>query len=252
VQSWLRDAEAARFTTAQVAPVYLSQHGYENLAGGNCDLACTDRRLTVRELAQFGDAAPIGRRIAFYGYGLYVNHNNPLDAIFARHLRMVFQKQMTDWGELAGERIPTWRGPINLYGQSKSTRAGMIMAPLAKIWFAEPTWQVLKTDQDVIAAVAADPHGLGFASIGYDNDHVRYLGLRMQRHDAPAFPSIEEIEAERYGLAKLIYVYYVAPATPPVTAALQYLQSDAGRRAIESTDLWVIPPDAAAVTRPAP
>jgi ABC-type phosphate transport system substrate-binding protein len=249
VESWLREAQSPGFATTQVSPVYLSQHGFENLARGECDLACTDRPLALRELEQFGDHEVQGRRVAFYGYALYVNPSNPLDAIFAKHVRLIFQRRIKDWSELAGDRIPELQGPISLYGPGKSTRGGAILSPIANIWFGDPTWQVLDSDAAIVAKVAEDPLALGFASIGYD-EAARYLGLRLERQSPPVFPSLEAIEAEQYGLAKLIYLYYLDPPGPRVQAVLDYLFSNAGRRAIESTDMWSIPADRAPVPAP--
>ncbi|MCK4341310.1 MAG: substrate-binding domain-containing protein [Phycisphaerae bacterium] len=251
MQSWLHDAKSYSFAAAQVSPVYLSQHGFQNLANGECDIACTDRPITPRELEQFGDRELQGYRVAFYGYALYVHPDNPVDAIYANHMKLIFQRRITDWHELAGDEIPAWQGPIQLYGPDKETRGGMILSPLARIWFAEATWTVLESDAEIIAAVAADPYALGFAGIGYE-DGVRYLGLRMKRTGSPAFPSLEEIESERYGLAKVIYVYFILPADPTVQAVLDYLWSDEGRAAIEATNLWAIPPNRATVPIPAP
>lgn len=250
LQSALQDAKPPRFFVEQVAPVYMSQHGFENLARGECDLACTDRPITIRELPQFAGKQVSGRRVAFYGYALYVNRQNPLDAIFSRHVRLVFQKRIKDWKELAGEQIPQWEGPIDLYGPVKSTRAGMVLSPLANIWFAEPTWEVLNSDAEILAKVAADPYALGFASIGHDGDGIRYLGLRLERRAEPSFPSLEEIESERYGLAKLIYIYYTEPAGPAVQSVLDFLFSAEGRVAIEAADLWAVPQERSVVPLP--
>jgi phosphate transport system substrate-binding protein len=249
IESWLQATESRGFAVTKVSPVYMSQHGFENLARGECDLACTDRPITKRELDQFGEHEIEGRRVAFYGYALYVHPSNPLDAIFARHVRLVFQKRIKDWAELAGDQIPELQGPINLYGPGKSTRGGMVLSPIANIWFADPTWEVLDSDAEVVAMVAADPLGLGFASIGHDEE-ARYLGLRMERHSPPVFPSLEAIESERYGLAKLIYVYYLDPPSDAVEAVLDYLFSEEGRRAIEETDVWSVALDRSAVPLP--
>ena len=105
---------------------------------------------------------------------------------------------------------------------------------------ADPTWEALESDAEIVRAVADDPSALGFAAIGLDTD-VRYLGLRMVRGVRPSLPSLEEIESERYGLAKVIYLYYRSPPTPAVQAALDYLDSDSGRAAIEATDVWPFP-----------
>ncbi len=248
-ESWLNDSTSRVFAVQKIAPVYMSQHGFENLAKGLCDMACTDRPLTVRELERFEGKPVVGRRVAFYGYALYVNMQNPLDSIFAKHLQMVLRSRIKDWSEIVGPDVAQPKGPVSVYGPPKGTRGGQLMSHLARIWFADATWTELPTDAEIVKAVAADPLALGVASIGYDQG-VRYMGLRMERMGAPAFPSIEEIESERYGLAKVFYLYYISPPTPQVQALLDYLASDAGRRAIDSTGLWAIPPERGDVPLP--
>ncbi|MFQ5806952.1 MAG: substrate-binding domain-containing protein [Phycisphaerae bacterium] len=241
VASWLLEAEDYRFEVEQVSPVYLSQHGFEGLRAGDCDIACTDRRITPREYREFGDRALRGYRVAFYGYALYVHPANPIDSVFAGHISLLFQNKITDWKELG-----PYEGPIRLLGPHKSTRGGEILMRQAQIWFGKPTWEALDSDVAIVDAVAADPYALGFASIGFDQD-VRYLGLRMRRSDPPAFPSLEEIESERYGLAKVIYVYMPAEPDPAAEAVLDYLFSECGRQAMEFTSVWAIPRERALI-----
>lgn len=250
VQSWLDAAKSSRFDVRRSRNPTWSQVGFDALARGECDLACTDRPITVRELKNFGSRAVQGYRVGFYGYALYVHPDNKLDSVFADHISLVFQKKILAWKELAGLQIPELEGPIHLYGPRKATRGGMVLMQQAKIWFAEPTWEPLDSDAEIIARVAGDPLGLGFAGIGYD-EGVRCLGIRMHRKGPPAFPSLEEIESERYGLAKVIYAYCIAPPNRAAEAVIEYLFSDAGRRAIESTGVWPIPRERA-VAAPLP
>lgn len=241
VDSWLERADAAQFAVGRVEPVYLSQHGFEALSRGTADLACADRLLSERERQDLFAGRPVeGYRVAFYGFALYVNLENPLDSIFAGHLKLLFQKKLTQWNELAARPIERLEGPIRLVSTAKSTRAGEILKKQANIWFAEATWEVVDSDAAVIAAVRDDPLALGFASVGLDQG-VRYLALRMERDGPPVLPSIEAIESERYGLAKVIYVYCASPAPLNARAALDYLFSEAGARAIEHTRLWPLP-----------
>lgn len=244
VASWLADAKECRFEVEQVGPVYLSQHGFENLRAGRCDLACTDRRITSREYAEFGERALRGYRLAFYGYALYVHPDNPTDSMFAGHLSLLFQKKITDWKE-----IGPYEGPIRLIGPEKASRGGEILARQARIWFDTPTWEPLPSDAAIVEQVAADPHALGFAGVGFDQG-VRYLGLRMRRNAPPAFPSLEEIESERYGLAKVIYVYLPAESSATAAAALDYLFGARGQAAMASTRVWPIPRERAAIKTP--
>jgi phosphate transport system substrate-binding protein len=239
VDSWLRDAQDYQFVVEQVGVPSWSQVGFKALAGGQCDLACTDRPLEKREREQFGDQEVRGYRVGFYGYALYVNPANPLDSIFAKHISLLFQRKIKDWKGLGGNELPDLQGPIHLYGPRKVTRGGNVLMQQARIWFAEPTWEALDCDAEIISRVAADPQGIGFANVGLDQG-VRYLGIRMRRSGPPAFPSMEDIEADRYGLAKVVYVYFIAPASPAVNAAIEYLFSERGRQAIEGADAWPV------------
>jgi phosphate transport system substrate-binding protein len=247
VESWLHDAHDYQFVVEQVGVPSWSQVGFTALAQGECDLACSDRPLEKRELEQFGDREVRGYRVAFYGYALYVNPANPLDSIFAKHITLLFQRKIKDWRELGGNELPDLQGPIHLYGPRKVTRGGNILMQQARIWFAEPTWEVLDSDAEIVSRVAADPQGLGFASVGLDQD-VRYLGIRMRRTGPPTFPSMEDIEGDRYGLAKVIYVYFVCPPNPAAAAAIEYLFSARGQQAIEATEAWAVPWERAAVS----
>ena len=60
----------------------------------------------------------------------------------------------------------------------------------------------------------------------------------------------EEIEAEAYGLAKVIYVYVLDPPNASARAVLDYLFSPQGRAAIEATHVWPLPRERAAVSHP--
>lgn len=243
VESWLRESKNPAFKVERVQPVYLSQHGFEHLAGGAADIACADRKLSKLERKErFADGRVEGRRVGFYGYALYVNPANKLDSIFAGHLGLLFQRKIRDWSELAAGQSPGLEGPIRLIGPEKRTRGGDVLMRQAKIWFDRPTWETRETDAEIIDAVAADPLALGFASVGYDQG-VRYLGLRMERGADPVFPSLEQIESESYGLAKVIYLYVRTPISPPVQAALDFLFSPEGRRAVESTSVWPVSQD---------
>lgn len=246
VDSWLSQARTYTFLAEQVGPVSYSQHGFQHLLDGTCDIACTDRRIQPSEVARFGDQRLAGYRVAFYGYALYVHPDNPLDSIYAGHIPYLFTRRMTDWQELVGHEVPGLDGPINLYGPEKHTRGGMILMRQSGIWFAEPAWSPLESDAEIVRRVVSDPLALGFASIGFDHE-ARYVGLRMQRDAKPAFPSLDEIESEEYGLAKVIYIYFKTPTTRPSKQVLAYLFSDEGTDAIESTNVWPVAVDRAAV-----
>ncbi len=248
VASWLDMSEQAEFVVTKRWPLRHAQDGFHALATGECDLACVDRRPGEKERTAFGDQPIGGRRLGIRGLALYVHDQNRLDAIFAGHLRMILRGDVTTWEPLAGDQIPDLTGQIRLYARGKDTLAGMQLAQMAGIFMATPPWTVCESDAEVVARVWEDPAALGFAAIGYDGDGVRYLGLRMERAGDAAFPSLEEIEAERYGLAQVIQVYFAQPPSAAVEAALEYLRSDVARARMAATEVFAIPVERSAFT----
>jgi phosphate transport system substrate-binding protein len=243
VQSWLEDARSHSFIVARAANPTWSAVGFDALADGVCDLACTDRAIEPQERARFDEGGVIGHPIAFYGYGLYVHPSNPVDSVFAGHLELIYQRQVKQWQELAGRAATDGPGEIRLYGPPKSSRGGMILARQARIFLDDPPWRVLRSSAEIVAAVAEDPAALGFAEIGFD-DEVRYLGLRMERSAAPVFPSREAILRGDYGLARVIWVYHRTPAPAPAEQAVDFLRSPAADPLIRAAGLLPLAPDA--------
>lgn len=248
MESWLREARGPRFETERAGEAVWSQNGFDRLASGEADIACVDRPIGKQELDDLAGKPVEGMRVGFYGFAFYVHPSNKLDSVYAGHIRYLFQRKITDWKELAGQG-PQVEGPIRLIGPKKASRGGELLKMQANVFFDRPTWEPKETDEEIIEAVAADPLALGFAAIGLDQG-ARYLGLRMERTGDPAFPSLDEIESDRYGLAKVIYIYYPTPPTPAVTDLLTYLYGATGRAAIESTGVWPIRRERAAVTSP--
>lgn len=240
VESWLLDSQTYRFEVDKPANPAWSTVGYAMLAQGQCDVACTGRPPGPEELKSFGDRQVVGRRVGFFGYALYVHPDNPLDGIRARDMSLVFQGKITDWSQLLPEGSRDFSGPIHLYGPRKQTRGGMILAQHARIWMADPPWTPFDDDREIVARVQEDPLAMGFAAIGYD-DGCRYLGIQLAADQPPAFPSLEEIESQRYALATVIFVYYFTPPNEAASAVVDYLFSADGRRAIEQTNVWPLP-----------
>lgn len=237
VESWLHDSQRPHYAVSRASPAYLSQDGFKHLLEQKCDLACTDRPIGTLEREQPGTDQLRGVRVAYYGYALYVNEANPLESAFGAHLGLIFKKSVTDWKQLGS----TVEGPIHLYGPRKATRGGEVLMRTTNVVYDAAPWQIFDTDAEIVAAVRKDPLGLGFAALGYDRDGVRYLGLRMERKETPVLPARETLEQDRYGLGKVIYVYYRDPPSEAVTALLDFLFSPAGAKAMSSAGCWQIP-----------
>ncbi len=234
VDTWLGQCKDPVFRLSRVGPSAFSIDGFERLAAGECDLACVDRPLTPRELADF-PTTPIGRRVGYYGFALYVHPSNPVDSLFAKHLKMILRGQISDWSEIGGDA-----GPIRMLGPQRATRGGRLLLGQAGIFFDKEPWQALQPDTAIVDAVAGDPLALGFAAVGYDGS-ARYLGLRLEREGEAVLPSLEAIEADRYPFAKVIYVYHRADAGANVEEAVRFLFSPAGRAALDRAGISPIP-----------
>lgn len=243
VESWLKRADQARFRVERVTFTQ-SATGFEALLDGRCDLACTDRPPDPREMEAFTGRDLRRAALAYYAYALYVHPSNPVDQIFVRDVRKIFGREVTGWDALGGAP-----GAIHLYGPPKDSRGGLQLAQISGAFFGRG-WTVCESDEELLAAVAADPLALAFGRAGLGGA-LRPLAIEMRKGDPPIPPTPVNLAGDRYPLTKMIYVYWLEPPAPAATAAVEFLMSPIGQAAIRDTDLVPLtaPPDAAAPAR---
>ena len=206
------------------------------LVEGRADIIAMSREMTAEERDAFRRARsfePARFTVALDALAIYVHKDNPLRGVTMQQLDAMFsttrrcgQGWFTDsdpiveWGELSFTSL----GRIALYGRStdSGTYDYFREAALCGGEF-RPEVLEMRDSEAIIEAVAANPNGIGYAGIGYQDDRVRVLALSPTStfFEAPYYHHVVERYAEsddlekRYGwvvrnkypLSRKLYIY---------------------------------------------
>lgn len=219
--------------------------GLTELLEGKVDLVPMSRPLSDPERASFQGRfgyPPVEVPVAYDAVAVYVNLSNPLTAITMANLQAVFARHIT-----ALSTIPeTWMD-LGVSGQlSKKLIARYALSQNhgTHVLFRE---QVLAGEDyrfdvtfervpgGLLNSLAADPASIGFASVMFANDAVRFLPIRVDEIMV-SYPSYEEVLNQRYPLARQLRLVVNKPPDKPLPSLtrefLRFALSRNGQRII--------------------
>ena len=233
IRSWAQRCPAAYFEVTKGNPAVTAPRAFDALREGRIELACTSWQIARYELEKFDRqqvARPIGWRVAARAFALYVHASNPIRSLTANQVRQVCRREATQWSSLG------WAdgGSINLYGPPRRSAGGELLMGIANLFLAESPWKSFDQPQAVLAAVADDSDGLGFAPLGA-NAAVRSLALASYEDEPPVEATDGSVMANKYLLSKLVYVWSANPPPEPVKVFMDWLFSEAGAAEIRQS-----------------
>ena len=221
-----------------------SSTGIGGLTAGVSAFAPMGRDAWPTDIGGFREAfgyEPLGVRIGYDGYArpkhknppaIYVNAKNPLAGLTTEQIARIFTTgapggDITHWGQLG--LAGAWaRRAIHVYGprDDGGLATSLRHTRMEKRAF-RADYEALPRLADVIAAVAADPFGLGLVGFfdSTETPEVRVVPLAETAGTAAALPSAENVQAGRYPLTPFIYIYVNrAPGQPVDPLVKEYLQ----------------------------
>jgi phosphate transport system substrate-binding protein len=141
-----------------------STDGLRRLAGREIDIAASGRPLDVKEVRAVYDSDEIPPdaelEVARYALVVAVNTGNPVAAISMAALRAIYTGQITDWRQVGGTP-----GPIHVYGrQGGSAAQDAFRLDILNAQPFMPDIRELARYDELNAALAADPQGIGYLS----------------------------------------------------------------------------------------
>lgn len=215
-----------------------SSTGLVDLLQGDANIALSTRPIRRREVNTF-QAGGLGNMVdpaqeivvALDGLLIVTNPDNPVRAISEPNAALVFAGRIRNWSELGGPDAP-----INLYvrGSDSGTSEvfnNIIMRPQGLQMQANA--RVLGSDEEVSAAVASDPNGIGFTSF------VHRAGAKALAIEGVCGlqtpPSEFTIKTEEYPLTRRLFMYRTAGDAPlHVKEFLDFAVSDEAQSAVAS------------------
>jgi len=170
--------------------------------------------------------------VALDSLAVYVNKDNPVDALTIKEVDAVFSKnrkcgaaaEITTWDQvgLSGE----WDNkPISLYGRnSASGTYGYFKSKALCKGDYKDTVKEQPGSASVVLGVTEDKNGIGYSGIGYKTSGVKAIGLSKDGGQAYE-PTYENVLSGDYPLGRLLYINVVKePNKPLPTLVKEFLK----------------------------
>jgi phosphate transport system substrate-binding protein len=100
----------------------------------------------------------------------------------------------------------------------------------------------LNGSKDVVALVGVTPGAIGFGGMGYATPAVKMLRVFAKDGQPSYGPTSENAISQRYPLARSLFLYTLGAPQGPARAYIDWVQSDAGQRIVETCGYVPVPP----------
>jgi phosphate transport system substrate-binding protein len=202
--------------------------GLDALIAGRADIAPTSRPANRAELLAAKKAGVKLRpqMIGSYGVAVIVNEANPVKNLNPSQVRALFNGKIGNWSKVRGSDQP-----VNLYVLDKNTgaRAGFQDLAMRGDEYAI-TAKPLRDYAAIVAAVAKDPNGIGYADMGPLPPGVRAALINGEP------PNSVAIYEQVYPYANSLYLYTLErKTTPAANKFIRYALSKNGQRIIQKS-----------------
>jgi phosphate transport system substrate-binding protein len=154
------------------------------------------------------------------------------------------EKNIRTWGQL-GVTGPLANQPIHVYGQP-NRGAGEVQNFEARVFGGGRIWnedlREYADRKEMIAALAADPLGIGYSALGYETAGVKAVALASTAAGPYSTPTVESVTSREYPMARALLIYYTIDTPhgelsetrgdPRVKEFLRYILSREGQEAV--------------------
>lgn len=214
--------------------------GVAALINGTVDIANCSRQIKPKELEQATQntgKVPQEFIVGYDALAVYVHHDTPLDKITIPQLAEIYGEdgKITQWSDLG---ITHTNCPsdkiIRISRQSNSgTYFYFREALLGKTRDFELGSLDLHGSKDVVEVIGRTPCAIGYSGMGYATSHVKMLEVATA-DGAPYYaPSLENVLAKTYPIARPLYMYSLGEPTGEVKAYLDWILSAEGQKIVE-------------------
>lgn len=190
--------------------------GIKQVGEGLVDIGNSGRKPTDDEIAKYGLEM---FKWAIDGVGVVVNPQNPVKALGKTQLQEVFAGKIANWRQLGGPDKA-----INLYTRDKAsgTRAVFWKKALDRSEISTRANHVVSNGA-MKSAVANDPYGIGYVSVGHIDASVAPVALDG------VVPTLETVQSGQYKIARGLYSNTKGAPTGLARLFIDYLFSSEGQ-----------------------
>ena len=214
--------------------------GVAALINGTVNIANCSRQIKPKELelaTQNTGKIPQKFIVGYDALAVYVHHDTPINKITIPQLAEIYGEDgtITMWSHLS---IKNTECPsdkiIRISRQSNSgTYFYFREALLGKNCDFRIGSLDLHGSKDVVEVIGRTPCAIGYSGMGYATSHVKMLAVATD-NDAPYYaPTLENVLAKTYPIARPLYMYTLGEPTGEIKAYLDWILSAEGQKIVE-------------------
>ena len=194
--------------------------GIKQVCEGLIDIGNTGRAPTNDEISRCNLKV---YKFAVDGIGVVVSPKRNIDNISKENLKRVFAGDITNWRNLGGSE-----GSINVYTRDaeSGTRKVFWGKGLQKGKIADKA-NFVKSNAGMKTAIANDPQGIGYISLGVADSSVKFLAIDG------VFPSNNNVKSGKYEIARGLYMNTRGEPGPLANAFISYMLSPEGQALVK-------------------
>lgn len=197
------------------------------LIQGTSQLGPMSRKMKNSEIEKFEERygfKPTAIGVALDSLGVFLNKDNPIDALSLQQLDAIFSKNrkggapedITVWGQL-GLKGEYAMMPISIYGRnSASGTYGYFKKHALFKGDYKDTVKEQPGSASVVQSVTEDKGGIGYSGIGYKTSGVKAIALSRKDGDTAYEPTYENVLNGKYPLGRMLYIYVVKKPNEPL------------------------------------
>jgi phosphate transport system substrate-binding protein len=197
------------------------------LIQGTSQLGPMSRKMKNSEIEKFEERygfKPTAIGVALDSLGVFLNKDNPIDALSLQQLDAIFSKNrkggapedITVWGQL-GLKGEYAMMPISIYGRnSASGTYGYFKKHALFKGDYKDTVKEQPGSASVVQSVTEDKGGIGYSGIGYKTSGVKAIALSKKDGDTAYEPTYENVLNGKYPLGRMLYIYVVKKPNEPL------------------------------------
>jgi phosphate transport system substrate-binding protein len=195
--------------------------GIKQVGEGLIDIGNAGRKATEKEISQYGLHMV---KWAIDGVGVVVNPKNSVTSLTTKQLGGIFSGKITNWKELGGVDKN-----INLYDRDAASGTRSVFWKKAlKKGDVSTKANVVVSNGAMKTAIAGDPYGIGYVSVGHIDGTVAPVALDG------VVPDLANVKNGDYGVARGLYSITKGEPVGLARLFLDFLLSPTGQKIAES------------------
>ena len=223
--------------------------GIAALDRGAVDIANASRDIKpdeIRQAIQNTGKTPQGFIVGYDALAIYVHKDNPLNEITIEQLAQIFAEgtNVTRWSQI-GVQIPGVSDDtiVRVSRQSSSGSYEFFREHVLGNKDFKQGSRDLNGSKEVVELVGSTLTAVGYSGMGYATAAVKKVKLAAKA-GAPAYePSVLNVTAKTYPLARSLHVYTLGEPQGPVKKYVDWLMSDPGQKVVQEAGYVPIPAD---------